>query len=292
MYRVAVVTPTVRVDEYLYQAIHSVQENLFGELLIHHYVVLDDPGSSFDFGRVLPASGYQISLLINQGERGASAARNCGLVEIYRSTTKFDLIGFLDADDRLGPNYFQVLIECYVRLNAPLYYGQGRVDDEQNLRRGFSNTPLPAGKVSYSELRWNCVGCPSGVFFDPRWPVRPVFFPPNLPFLEDWLFYLSVVPKGQAIVKIEAVYFYRLHASQSTKNFGAAVKRSLRRNVYSAFRGPINFWRPPFSEFLRVELSLSMLFSESLTKRLVIIALLGLTNPRWLLYKGLAAIWR
>lgn len=95
--------------------------NLMGDICAQSYgaleVIIVDDGSVDDTASIIKSiAGCNSRFrLVRQVHRGVSAARNAGLAHC-----KGDFIGFLDADDRIEPQYVEMLVGAAVKEHVPL----------------------------------------------------------------------------------------------------------------------------------------------------------------------------
>lgn len=110
---ITVIIPVYNVEEYLSRCIDSVINNTYSKLQI---ICIDD-GSRDNSGSILDYYENMDSRIhvIHQRNKGVSAARNAGLRE-----SKGEYIAFIDADDWVHPQYFEVMITLAQRLSASI----------------------------------------------------------------------------------------------------------------------------------------------------------------------------
>jgi glycosyltransferase involved in cell wall biosynthesis len=114
---VAVIIPCYNHAHFLPAAIESALKQTWP----HCEVIVVDDGSSDDSSRV--AQRYDRVILVRQGNRGLSAARNAGL-----KATAAEIVIFLDADDCLWPAAARTAVEVFQAApEAALTFGRCRV---------------------------------------------------------------------------------------------------------------------------------------------------------------------
>src|SRR5215210_7974852 len=105
---VSVIIPAYNAAKYIGQALNSVFDQTFRS---HESIVINDGSpDTVELERELEAYGANIQY-IKQGNRGAAAARNAGLL-----SARGEYVAFLDADDRWRPNFLKEQIE-FLKLN-------------------------------------------------------------------------------------------------------------------------------------------------------------------------------
>lgn len=125
-YKISVIVPIFKTEAYLRRCLDSILNNTYRNLEI---ICIND-GSPDDSGKILEEYRALDSRLVvlNQENRGISAARNAG---IDIATGEF--ISFIDSDDWIHPNYFQYLVQLQKATNADIAIcGHKRVDSEES----------------------------------------------------------------------------------------------------------------------------------------------------------------
>lgn len=99
---ISIIVPVYQVEAYLPACVESVLKQTYSDWEL----ILVDDGSKDDSGELCDQYAQQDSRIkvIHQENGGVSAARNAGLEE-----AQGEYIAFLDSDDLIKPDYFQVL---------------------------------------------------------------------------------------------------------------------------------------------------------------------------------------
>lgn len=113
--RVAVVVPVYNGEKYLRECLFSLEKQLYKNF----NVFLVNDGSVDDSELILRefVDKDDRYILLNKSNGGVSSARNLALSQI-EDLGVFDLICFLDCDDRVGPNYLSLFVDQYVKTHA------------------------------------------------------------------------------------------------------------------------------------------------------------------------------
>lgn len=123
----SIIVPVYNAEKYLARCIDSI---LHQELLLNQYeIVLINDGSCDNslFIAEQYANKYDHILLFNQSNKGASVARNYGVIK-----AKGKYINFIDSDDYLEPNYFKYLLDIILLYDLDfLGYGIHRTTSYQ-----------------------------------------------------------------------------------------------------------------------------------------------------------------
>lgn len=282
----AVITPTNRIDSFLWECIKSLRTCATERTPISHIIVLDGISDTPPDLSSIGGGCYQVVVLHNDGDGGVSSARNCGLRFVYNRVSEFQYFGFLDSDDLVEKSYFTTILSANDPNRSALFFGQGIKFGESKDISGFSNTNLPAGEVKKGNLFWNCVGCPTGVFVTLSHESGGIYFDESLPILEDWRFYLQVAENVDRLVKIEGKYGYRVHLKQSTRNLNVSERDGLRRSVSKSFSSVNVSKLEAYIVSLRIRLSFVNLYHDSFYKKLIYSLCLSMLAPRWFRYKA------
>jgi glycosyltransferase involved in cell wall biosynthesis len=209
---VSVIIPCYRQAQFLGDAIESVLAQTGAD---HQIIVVDD-GSPDDIAGVLaPYPGIHY---IRQENRGVSAARNRGL---YEANGRY--VVFLDADDRLLPNHFQVSLDAFrAHPDAAFVCGDYRWFGAEDTWHVHNCEPRP--DYYGTLLRTNFIGPPHPVMFR-RQPVLDAGG-----FRRDWHafetleLYLRMARYYPIYCHHEVVAEYRRHAAQTSMHSEAMLK--------------------------------------------------------------------
>jgi hypothetical protein len=285
MYKFAVITPTNRVDQFLYDCIASLRSCVANDISVVHIIVLD--AIKLDHASLLGCEmlNYEVKLLENEGSSGVSSARNFGLNYVFKNRKNFDFYGFMDGDDLLGKDYLKALLDAYNAHGHSLFYGQGVKLYHGKKKGGYSNTNLPSGEVFSNHLHWNCIGCPTGVFISLSDLSEDIYFQNDLPILEDWLYYIHVNRRMNQVIKLNSCYGYRIHAAQSTRNLDTEGKKILYDKVIACFKFEETSKKMTWVVLLRIKLSFDVLYKNNVFVKLLHASMLAMLAPSWLIYK-------
>ena len=123
---VSVIVPIYNVEAYLLRCVNSIKEQTYNNLEI----ILVDDGSTDSSGMIADsfAENYERIRVIHQKNGGLSAARNTGI-----DNTKTEYITFVDSDDYVDSNMYEVLLKNMDSKNADISIGGvWREDTEGN----------------------------------------------------------------------------------------------------------------------------------------------------------------
>ncbi len=111
--KISIIIPVYNVEKYLRQCLDSVVNQTLREIEI---ICVDDGStdSSLDILQEYAAKDKRI-IIIKQNNQGAYPARNCGL-----DSAQGKYVGFIDSDDAIAPNYYQILYEDAEKYSAEI----------------------------------------------------------------------------------------------------------------------------------------------------------------------------
>jgi len=124
----SIIVPVYKVEQYIEECIKSILRQTF----IDFELILVDDGSPDNCGKICDIWAQKDARIkvIHQENGGLSAARNAGL---KIATGKF--IAFVDSDDIIAPNMYQVLLEKQQQFNADIAKcGYTEFIDDKNIK--------------------------------------------------------------------------------------------------------------------------------------------------------------
>ena len=205
---VSVVMPTFNMENYLSEAIASVLEQTFCDFEL---IIIDDGSTDSSF-KILDSLSDKRIKIIRQVNQGVARSLNVG---INIAAGKY--IARMDADDICMPNRFEIQFEFMER--NPDYIAVGTNADVID----------ESGKFvcrSNQETDWNKIlsKLPNTPFIHPSVMFRrdaclKVGSYPDIPFIEDDLFFYKMAKAGKMINLTHSLIKYRLRPSAvSTKS--------------------------------------------------------------------------
>lgn len=199
---ISIIIPCYNHGEFLQQALDSVEKNNQDE---YYEIIIVNDGST-DKGtieklRLLEAKGYHV---INQDNKGLSAARNAG-IEIARG--KYILP--LDADNMINPDYYRKAIKLFESSDdVGVVYSDAILFGERDEIR-------PAGQFNAEQLMAGNYIDACAVFKKDVWN-KNKGYDTQLPFgfYEDWEFWLNSLSHGATFKYInEPLFYYRVNTT-------------------------------------------------------------------------------
>lgn len=227
---VSIIVPIYNVEKYLSECIDSIVNQTYKNI----EVILINDGStdqSFEIANHF-SKQYKNIVLINQTNKGLSAARNVGL-----EIAKGEWIVFVDSDDLISLDFVSVMLNANIENNTKLCAAQMTRDLKlldscnQNIVHVMEGdnyielvdkfykskyTPIGAWGKMYHKTLFNSVRYPIGIIY------------------EDGVTFFEIMSKVNKISLIDInLYYYRivsnsiLHAEISQKNFDILKKNQL-----------------------------------------------------------------
>ncbi|MGO5315119.1 glycosyltransferase family 2 protein [Bilifractor sp. LCP21S3_A7] len=182
-----VVIPVYNGEKTITRAIDSVIKQTRYDLIKQIIIVNDGSCDKSEFIVLKLQQTNDKILLINQKNSGPAAARNVGI-----RAAKTDFIALLDCDDEWDTNKIEIqdcILENNVNIRA---LGSNRVGEEIKIGKKYSKKIYMMTASLYCFKNWPCT--PSlvfdkTIFHDNSW------FPENIHFAEEGLFFISLAQK-------------------------------------------------------------------------------------------------
>lgn len=206
---ISIIIPVYNVEPYLKKCAESVLSQTYKNLEI---IFIDD-GATDSSGKI--CDGYAFSdnrvIVIHQKNAGMSVARNKGL-----AIAKGEYIGFVDSDDYIEPDMFQVLYDKAVETGSDIV--------ECNFHHTYQNKEDTEVVEKYYDKKWLiCLG--RGVPWNKLYrheliQKTEVNFPPEL-YYEDMEFYIKLVPFAEKYSYVNIAPYHYVQYKKSINNYPA-----------------------------------------------------------------------
>lgn len=123
---ISVIVPVYNIKDYLERCVRSIMKQTYQ----HLEIILVDDGSSDGSGEICErlAKEDERIRVFHKENGGSSSARNVGIRE-----AKGDYLGFIDSDDYIEPDMYELLASTIVKYDAPMaQVSRDEVDEEGN----------------------------------------------------------------------------------------------------------------------------------------------------------------
>lgn len=213
--KVSVVIPCYNDKEYIQETIDAV----LGQTFQDFEVIIVDDGSNAETKKVLAEIKNEKTTIINQENKGLSAARNTGF-----SVSKANYILTIDSDDTLDPSFLEKAITVLEKDNTvaavsshcTIFVGNHKIIGYHKPKGGgVSNFLFDNNSVSFALIRkgvWQSVGG-----YDEN--MKNGF--------EDWEFWIAVTKKG---FKVHTIAEFLFHYRQKNLSMSKESKMNFRES--------------------------------------------------------------
>lgn len=230
---VTVIVPVYNIEEYLTRCVQSICNQTYTNLEI----LLVDDGSTDGSGAICDALQKEDSRIrvFHKENGGSSSARNMAI-----SQAKGDYLGFVDSDDYIEPDMYQLLVQAILKNGAQIaQVGRDEIDEQGNLRPNICNPPEEEIFIESIEFfrellmhRGDCSFCTKlvdkSLFKDYRFPVGELN--------EDFKILIQMLGQVKGVVSLpQQAYhvFYRV-GSNTRKKSKNEFSRVFADNVQNA----------------------------------------------------------
>ena len=217
MPKLSVIVPVFNVEQYLSECIDSI----LAQTMCDFELILIDDGSPDRCGEICDNYAQLDSriIVIHQKNQGVSAARNAGL-----EIAKGEYIGFVDPDDMIKEDMYQVLIDTAICNNVDLVAcGVSRMKEDNLL--GKDELTYESEYNTQLELLKELFGMPNklvGAVWNKIYKSKKIMnvrFKPGVTMGEDLLFLFDSFCELSSGIKIsQALYIIRERASSVTRS--------------------------------------------------------------------------
>ena len=213
---ISVIVPVYNVEEYLRECIDSIIEQTYSNLEI----ILIDDGSKDESGIICDEYEKKDSRIkvIHKENAGVSSARNTGL-----QIATGDWVAFVDSDDWLEENYFEVLMKCAIDKKAEIVscgYNRVTVNKKESINNSGNILIFDARNFLIKLLNPQVGYGFTHMKIYKREIINDVVFDTELKVGEDCLFNEQVVLNANRICVIEKnLYNYRVNPNSVVRSF-------------------------------------------------------------------------
>jgi glycosyltransferase involved in cell wall biosynthesis len=253
---VSVILPCYNGEKFLAETIETILAQTYQDFEI---VAIDD--GSTDGTRDIIAHYTKVRYIYQQNQ-GVAAARNQGLRQV-----KGNFLVFLDQDDRLLPNAFEIGVNC-LREHPECGFVFGRAQWIKEDGTPYSTIDEPREIANYETLLCGIGIVPPSTIMFPRAVFESIGdFKPALAPADDYDIFLRVARIYPIYCHNQVVVEYRQHnANQSKKSAKLLIEVSYRtldaqkefieqhKEYETAYKNGRNHWRNLFGPYLAYEI--------------------------------------
>jgi glycosyltransferase involved in cell wall biosynthesis len=222
--RVSIVIPNYNGAAYISETLDAVFAQTYSD---NEVIVINDGSPDTELLReVLIPYLEKITFIDYEQNRGASAARNAGIIE-----SRGSLIAFVDADDLWSPEYLQKQLDFLDQNGFDMVYADCTLFGHTS-RQGFDMRPNnPAeGPITRAQfIGGKCHILPSGTVIKKGEAVVVGMFDETVPTAEDFEFFMRLIFAGTNIgYQRKCLFRYRISPSSES----ADMIHRLNRNIF------------------------------------------------------------
>lgn len=215
----SVIIPCFNLGKYLPECILSVQKQEYKNFEL---IIVDDGStdvSTINYLKSLEQENMQIHF---QKNMGVSAARNYGA-----SFSKGDYLLFLDADDKIAPDYFRLAFEYLQKGNDPEYIYCDLLEFEGG------DAYRSVGDLTLKAVLLHAVTHVSGIIKRSLWERSGGFDTDFVNGWEDWDFLIRITASGIRCYKIPgAMLLYRIRTGSRDRQANEKHNRELEQKIF------------------------------------------------------------
>lgn len=216
--KISVIIPIYNNEDYLEETLNSlVNQSIFQEI----EVIMIDDGSN-DYSRYISekyALDYDNFKVYHKENEGQGVARNFGL-----TVAKGDYIHFMDSDDYLPPNAYELLYDIALKNNNDIIIGnvlrfaRYNVWEDFLFKNSFKNITSIVESQTLNEIPqilWDTITC--NKLYKKEFILKQnIKFPENV-FFEDILFSFQAYVLAESIsISPEIFYYWRLRSNETS----------------------------------------------------------------------------
>ena len=214
MSRISIIIPVYNTGKYLHRCIGSIINQTYKDLDI---IIVDD-GSGEETAVICDELAQLDSRIrvFHKKNEGVSVARNYGL-----SKASGDYIGFVDSDDWIIPEMYELLVSHMIQESADVVYCDALTiwDDNKEELDTFS---IPfSQKVNKSDISPSVLFETAGSVWRGLYRseiLKNILFPVGLKFSEDRYYNLQVLSAANTIFYLKVPLYYRYMREDSCVN--------------------------------------------------------------------------
>ena len=215
--KVSIIVPIYKVEKYIYKCINSI----LGQSLTEFELILVDDGSPDRCGEICDEYSKKDNRIkvIHKNNGGVSSARNIGI-----DNACGEYIGFVDPDDYIDANMYEILYKCAKKNNAEVVISSfSFIRNCKEEKQDVSNDELIFNKYEAITKYFDMVYPFNFSFMCNKLIKRELFedirLNINILVQEDTEIMVKIYNRRKNIVYLgQALYFYQLRDESATSN--------------------------------------------------------------------------
>lgn len=146
MKKISIIVPVYNVQDLLPRCLDSICAQTLRDLEI----ILVDDGATDASGRICDEYALRDPRIrvVHQANAGLAGARNAGL-----ELASGDYVGFVDSDDRIAPDMYEILLDCITRYDADIALCGRYLETEAGETQSMWEAPEPMVFDSHEAVR-------------------------------------------------------------------------------------------------------------------------------------------
>jgi glycosyltransferase involved in cell wall biosynthesis len=225
--KISVIVPTYNAEKYLKQTLNSIRFQTYCNLEI--VCVLDCPtDNSADIAERIATEDRRIKLIYNRQNMGLPSARNIG---VTNATGEY--MHFMDSDDLINPNFYEILINAAVKANADVAACSVFWEKKPKQSIWFLENEIVFGQNKIDKTRVITEGWAWRYLIRKSfWDSRNLSFPDLVP-MEDLPVMIPMVYYAKNVILCpNAVYFYKNRENSIlNRNYNHVREKQSRENM-------------------------------------------------------------
>ena len=229
--KLSIIIPIFKAEKYLRECLESVRKSNIDDM---ECIMVNDesPDGSRDICLEFQAKDSRF-ILVDKKNGGVSSARNAGL---KRASGEY--VFFLDADDYLSDNAFEVIIKAmndrvdFAAFSYNSLWDNGKVTPELFGIDGFTTDKKKLYELAYSDSCLNM--CWGKLFLRSLVESNEMTFDETLPIGEDYKFVAEYVMNAcdNVLLSNETIVFYRQHAASAMRKYNIEDRLKFTKTLY------------------------------------------------------------
>ncbi len=208
--KLSVIIPVYNVSDYIVPCLESLRNQTLQDIEI---LLVDDHGQDDSIRKaedyIVRTEATNIRILATPENAGPGVARNVGI-----AAAQGEYIGFIDSDDFIQPNMFNLLTSEADKQQADLCYCQIKRVGAVRKETIYANLPQPAEKRG---LLLTLQTYAVTFIYRREWLIAEGIYFPAFRVAEDTNFLLKCILRARRFASVdEPLYIYRIHPASLT----------------------------------------------------------------------------